>query len=238
MNLFDKTTKNAVAYKTVYVNPEQHEFYQKHKRVLNWLLHSCADFTFLCNHIPENALKTVHECLDALYNFYPFDRKKNNTLRKQYNRYKEALGKMNEQTQVRTETDTPAICCVYLAFSNDGGIIKIGSTGNLAQRFRDYATDAHMNDHGGIGDIYYYLLDGEHNRYFMEDVLRAAVAQTTTAIKLHAADRFVLKEEVETFKEANFAHIEEVLKRAERWLKTRDASDESLEEFFKNCPII
>lgn len=238
MNLFDKTTKGAITYKTVYVNPEQHEFYKKHKHILNCLLHSCEDFTFLNKHIPADSLKVERECLNALYNFYPFDLEKNNTLRKQYNRYKEALEKVNEQTQMRTETNTPAICCVYLAFSKDGNIIKIGSSKNLVQRFRSYAADPNMNDHGGIGDIYYYTLEDEHTRYFMEDVLRAAVAQTLTAIKLHAADRFVLKEEVEDFKEANFARIDEVLNRAERWLETRDTSDESLETFFQECPTI
>lgn len=244
MNLFDKETKNAITYKTVYVNPEQHEFYKENQAFIQAMFNSYQFFA-KCHKLLEedwfdgDGRKNMWDnYLTTIYNFYPFDLKENGTLRKRYNRYKEALKKMNKQTRVRAEIDTPAICCVYLAFSKDGTLIKIGSSKNFVRRFRSYAADPNMNDHGGIGEIYYYQLDEERTRYFMEDALRAAVAQTITAVKLHAADRFILKEEVEDFKEANFARIDEVLNRAKRWLETHEATNESFENFIQNCPMI
>ena len=82
------------------------------------------------------------------------------------------------------------VCAVYVLFSKDNKLIKIGSSENLLQRMNSYSGDSDFCDRGhGRGKAYYYPCSVE-SRYFMEDVLRAEVGQKEETLKAHEIDRF------------------------------------------------
>lgn len=94
---------------------------------------------------------------------------------------------------IHSSSDRP-ICAVYMLFSKDGKIVKIGSSENLLQRMDSYRNDPDFQDKAhGCGQIYYYPCNVKE-RYFLEDVLRAKVGQIAGLIKAHRTDVFYCSE--------------------------------------------
>ncbi len=82
----------------------------------------------------------------------------------------------------------PIDAVVYLMFSKDNNIIKIGSSENMISRRASYGRDKDFCKHG-IGNIYCFECAVEE-RYFLEDVLRAEVGSKYGVWKTHQTDRF------------------------------------------------
>ena len=82
----------------------------------------------------------------------------------------------------------PIDVVVYLMFSKDDKIIKIGSSENMISRRASYGKDKDFCKHG-IGNIYCFECAAEE-RYFLEDVLRAEVGSKFGVWKTHQTDRF------------------------------------------------
>lgn len=90
---------------------------------------------------------------------------------------------------IHSRSRTP-ICAVYLLFSKDSKVAKIGSSENLVQRMDCYSADSDFRDGAhGRGQAYYYICSAKE-RYFLEDVLRAEVGQMKGFLKAHRTDMF------------------------------------------------
>lgn len=82
----------------------------------------------------------------------------------------------------------PIAAVIYLMFSEDDKIIKIGSSENMISRRASYGKDKDFRAHG-IGNIYCFECLSEE-RYFLEDVLRAEVGSKFEVWKTYKTDRF------------------------------------------------
>ncbi len=123
---------------------------------------------------------------------------------------------------IHSQVKTP-ICAVYLLFSEDGKVAKIGSSENLVQRMDMYSADPDFRKSAhGRGQAYYYSCSVKE-RYFLEDVLRAEVGQIKGFIKAHRTDMFYCPGKAQK----DFGEVEQI----DLMLKLSVA-----QEFFKRYP--
>ncbi len=127
------------------------------------------------------------------------------------------LKKLYEKNPITIAVEKNApICAVYIGFSADSQLIKIGSSDNLYNRVKQYRYDSDFMKHGGLNKLYYMEVSPE-SRYFMEDSLRAVISKCKYAIKCHSMDRFYLKQKANNFTCENMYDISLKLEKAQNW---------------------
>lgn len=130
---------------------------------------------------------------------------------------------------IHSRSRTP-ICAVYLLFSKDGKVAKIGSSENLVQRMDCYSADSDFRDSAhGRGQAYYYICSAKE-RYFLEDVLRAEVGQMEGFLQAHRTDMFYCSKKVE-FGEVKQIDLMIKLSFAQDFLKQHPKCDNIFEKW-------
>lgn len=130
---------------------------------------------------------------------------------------------------IHSRSKTP-ICAVYLLFSEDGKVAKIGSSENLVQRIDCYSADPDFRDSAyGRGQAYYYICSVKE-RYFLEDVLRAEVGQMEGFLKARRTDMFYCSKKVE-FGEVKQIDLMIKLSFAQDFLKQHPKCDNIFEKW-------
>lgn len=116
---------------------------------------------------------------------------------------------------IAVEKSAP-ICAIYIGFSADNQLIKIGSSDNLYNRVKQYRYDSDFMKHNGLNKLYYMEVSPE-SRYFMEDSLRAVIGKCNNVIKCRPTDRFYLKQKANDFTCENLYYVSLKLEKAQNW---------------------